>query len=139
MEFEMEPYIVYVKLDENNLITAVNSSAFLTDTEGWTEIDRGYTQNHHHAQGNYFDDPIYDDRGIKRYRAYQFVDAPAGKVIARFFKDDEEYLILERTQEEMDADYTPPVPEPSAADRIAALEEQLADYETAYLEGVNEA
>ena len=126
MGFEMEPYIVYIKLDENNLITAVDSSAFLSNTEGWTEVDRGYTQRHHHAQGNYFDQPIYDDRGIKRYRAYQFVDAPARKIIARFFKDDVEYLILERTQEEMDADYTPPVSKPSDADRITALEEELA-------------
>ena len=33
---------------------------------------------------------------------------------------------VERTQEEMDADYTPPVSKPSDADRIAALEEELA-------------
>lgn len=132
-------YTVYIKVDEQNCITAVNSSEFLYDATGWVEIDSGYGDRFYHAQGNYFDKPIYDDRGIKRYRAYQFVNAPAGKIIARFFKDDVEYLILERTQEEMDADYTPPVPKPSDADRIAALEEQLAAYEAAYLEGVNEA
>lgn len=140
MEDYMNPYIVYVKLDERNLITAVNSSAFLSDTTGWTEIDRGYTQRHHHAQGNYFPKPIYDDRGIKRYKAIPFVDAPEGEIIARFFKDGVEYLIFERTQEEMDADYAAlPPPPPSDKERIKALEDQLAAYEEAYAEGVNEA
>ena len=122
---EMQPYIVYVKLDDANLVTAVNSSAFLRDVTGWTEIDSGYEARHHHAQGNYFEKPIMDDRGIKRYQAYPFVDAPTGKIIARFFKDDVEYLILERTQEEMDADYVPPVQKPSDKERIEALEEEL--------------
>ena len=104
---EFEPYIVYVKTNSNGYITAVNSSAFLTDTTDWVKIDSGYGDKYHHAQGNYFDKLIYDDRGIKRYK---LVD---GKPV-------------ERTQEEMDADYTPPVSKPSDADRIAALEEELA-------------
>lgn len=107
MEFEMQPYIVYVKTDEQNRITAINSSAFLPDPSGWVEIGSGFGDKYHHAQGNYFDKLIYDDRGIKRYK---LVD---GKPV-------------ERTQEEMDADYTPPVSKPSEADRIAALEEELA-------------
>lgn len=121
MEYEMQTYIVYVKLDERNLISAVNSSAFLTDTTGWTEIDRGYSQRHHHAQGNYFDKPLYDDRGIKRYKL-------------------EDGIPVERSQEEMDADYAAiPPPPPSDKERIKALEYQLASYEAAYTEGVNEA
>ena len=136
---EIEQYIVYVKTDDANRITAVNSSAFLTDTDGWTEIDSGYGDRYHHAQGNYFPKPIMDMRGVKRYKAYQFVDAPPGEIIARFFKDDVEYVILERTQEEMDADYAPPVHQPSDKERITALEAQLAAYEVAYAEGVNEA
>ena len=47
-------YIVYCKTDPNGYITAVNSSAFLLDTAGWTEIDSGYGDKYHHAQGNYF-------------------------------------------------------------------------------------
>lgn len=136
---QRKPDIVYVKTDDTNRITAVNSSAFLPDVTGWTEIDSGYGDNYHHAQGNYFPKPIMDERGIKRYQAYPFVDAPPGKSIARFFKDGEEYWILERTQEEMDADYVPPVQKPSDAERIAALEAQLTAYEAAYTEGVNEA
>ena len=35
-------YIVYVKPNENSYVTAVNSSAFLSDNTGWVEIDRGH-------------------------------------------------------------------------------------------------
>lgn len=122
---EHEPYIVYVKTDDASRITRVDSSAFLRDTDGWTEIDRGYGVKHHHAQGNYFPMPIMDMRGIFRYRSYKFVDAPAGEIIARFFKDGEEYVILGRTQEEMNADYVPPVTKPTPEERIAQLEEKL--------------
>lgn len=110
---EMNPYIVYVKTDDKNRIVAVNSSAFLRNTDGWTEIDRGYGDKYHHAQGNYFDKPIMDDRGIYRYK---LVD---GKPV-------------ERTQEEMDADYVPPAHQPSDNERIEALEAAL----TAIEEGI---
>ena len=120
----MEPYIVYARADAEGRITATNSSAFLTDAEGWAQIDSGYGDRYHHAQGNYFDKPLCDERGIFRYKAYQFVDAPAGKIIARFFKNGEEYMILERTQEEMDADYVPPEVKPTDEERILQLESE---------------
>lgn len=97
----MNPYIVYVKLDEENRITSVNSSAFLRETDGWTEIDSGFGDRYHHAQGNYFHQPVTDDRGIYRYK---LVD---GKPV-------------ERTQEEMDADYVPTDKTPTQLDRIEA-------------------
>ena len=65
---EFEPYIVYVKPNSNGYITAVNSSAFLPDTTGWTEIDHGYGDKYHHAQGNYFPEPIYTEVGAYRYK-----------------------------------------------------------------------
>ena len=68
MEFEMKPYIVYVKTDSNGYMTAVNSSAFLADTTGWTEIDHGYGDKYHHAQGSYFPEPIYTEVGAYRYK-----------------------------------------------------------------------
>ena len=102
-----EQYKVYVKTDDKNSITDVNSSAFLSSLEGWQEIDSGFGDKYHHAQGNYFDKSIMDNRGIWRYKL-------------------EDGKPVERTQEEMDADYTPPVPKPSEADRITALEEELA-------------
>lgn len=108
MEFEVKPYVVFVKLDDANRITAVNSSAFILNQDGWTEIDRGYTQRHHHAQGNYFPLPIMDERGIYRYK---LVD---GKPV-------------ERTAEEMDADYTPPEQKPTTEQRVDALETTTDD------------
>lgn len=63
-----ESYIVYIKIDTANRITAVNSSAFLTDTTGWVEIDQGYGDKYHHAQGNYFPLPIVTDGGAYRYK-----------------------------------------------------------------------
>lgn len=110
---EFNPYIVYVKTDDDNRIAAVNSSAFLRDMTGWTEIDSGYGDKYHHAQGNYFPKPIRDMRGICRYKLVDGVP-------------------VERTQEEMDADYVPPVHQPSDKERIEALEEAL----TAIEEGI---
>ena len=103
----MNPYIVYVKLDEDNRITAINSSAFLKDTDGWTEIASGYGDQYHHAQGNYFNKPIMDDRGICRYKLYD------GKVI-------------ERTHDEMDADYIVPETEQSNDELLLEI---AADHE----------
>lgn len=105
---EMKPYIVYVKTDDKNRIIAVNSSAFLRGTVGWIEIDSGYGDKHHHAQGNYFPQPIIDERGIYRYK---LVD---GKPV-------------ERTKEEMDADYTPPEQKPTTEQRVDALETTTDD------------
>ena len=102
---EMRPYIVYVKVDESNRVTSINSSAFLADVTGWTEIDSGYGDKYHHAQGNYFDKPLCDERGICRYKLVN--GRPVG-----------------RTQEEMDADYVPPEVKPTDAERISQLESE---------------
>ena len=61
-------YIVYVKPNESGYITAINSSAFITDTTGWVEIDSGYGDRYHHAQGNYFQHPIITMGGAYRYK-----------------------------------------------------------------------
>ena len=82
----MDTYIVYIRVDSSNRVLEINSSAFLTDTGGWTEIDSGYGDKYHHAQGNYFPQPIYTEDGIPRYKL------EAGKAV-------------ERTEEEMEADF----------------------------------
>ena len=102
---DMQPYIVYVRTDDAGRITSINSSAFLADVTGWTEIDSGYGDKYHHAQGNYFPQPIIDERGICRYK---LVD---GKPV-------------ERTVSEMDADYVEPEVKPTDAERILKLESE---------------
>ena len=64
----MHDYIVYVKPNDIGYITAINSSAFLPDTTGWVEIDRGAGDRYHHAQNNYFDQPIRTESGVYRYK-----------------------------------------------------------------------
>lgn len=65
--YTRQRYTVYVQTDEAGRITAVNSSAFVS--AGWgTEIDQGYGDQYHHAQGNYFPQPIYTEDGIPRYK-----------------------------------------------------------------------
>lgn len=84
---EHQPYAVLVRTDEQNRIIAINSSAFVTDAEGWVQIDEGEGDRYHHAQGNYLPLSLTDDRGVYRYK---LADGHA----------------VERTQEEMDGDYT---------------------------------
>lgn len=84
----MEKYIVYVQTDENQNIIAVNSSAFVSDLEGWVQIDQGTGDKYFHAQANYFDKPVSTEDGVAQYKLVE------GKAV-------------ERTQEEIDADRLP--------------------------------
>lgn len=67
MKLKINPYIVYVRLDDSGYIVDINSSAFLYDTTEWVEIDSGYGDKYHHAQGNYFTKPIFN-MGIYYYK-----------------------------------------------------------------------
>ena len=105
-----QPYRVFIRHDAQNRITAVHSDAFLTDTEGWTEIDSGLGDRYHHAQGNYFDQPIMDERGVWRY----------------LYTPDAENLWRERTSEEMDADLEEQgQPALTLEERVTVLEEKV--------------
>lgn len=110
MEFAMNPYIVYAKTDSGGHITAVNSSAFLPDTAGWTEIDSGYGDRYHHAQGNFFPQPLITEGGAYRY-----------KLIDGMVTECSESEILE--QEEAQKRNTPP----TLQDRVDALETTADD------------
>ena len=112
MDFEMQPYGVYIKTDEEQRIIAINSDAFLTDTVGWVKVDEGFGDRYHHAQGNFLPGPIMDERGIYRYK---FVN---GKV-------------MERTQEEMDADMPVPDERPTIESRVETVEGKTTDLEEA--------
>lgn len=68
MEIQMPTYKVYVQTNSDSYITAVNSSVFLPNTTGWTQIDEGTGDKYVHAQGNYFDKPLMDENGCYNYK-----------------------------------------------------------------------
>lgn len=59
--------IVFVKTDKDGVITAVDSSAFISGA-GWTEIDRGEGDKYHHAQGHYLEQGLTDADGLYNYK-----------------------------------------------------------------------
>ena len=61
-------YTVYAKTDDRNVITAINSSAVLSDMTNWTEIDEGEGDKYHHAQNNYLTAGLTDENGIFNYK-----------------------------------------------------------------------
>ena len=119
-----QPYKVFIRVDAYNRVVVINSSAFiaLPDAPGWAEIDSGYGDRFHHAQGNYLPLQLMDERGIYRYKL-------------------KESAVVERTQEEMDADYTEPEIKPSIEARVDTVEGETAELREALdliLSGVTE-
>ena len=102
----MENIKVYIKTNEQNIITAINSSIFLNNIEGYIQIDEGSGDKYAHAQGNYLDKSLVDESG--RYN-YKF----------------ENGQILELTEEEKNSLFKKPEPTPSKQEEInsALLEE----------------
>lgn len=98
MNIVKENYIIYVQIDKQNNLIAVNSSAFIDDLADWIKIDEGLGDKYHHAQNNYFDKPLYTEDGVPRYK---LVDGKA----------------IERTSEEIEADKPElPLPQPTITD-----------------------
>lgn len=104
----MGSYKVFVRVDESGRVLGINSDAFLSDPSGWVQLDEGTGDRYHHAQNNYLPGLVYDLRGIPRYK---LVDGE----------------VVERTQEEIEADYTPPEVQPTAEELLAALMEGVAN------------
>lgn len=77
----MEEFIVYVMVDNCGRVVSVQSSAFLADTSGWAEIDRGCGHKYCHAQTFYFSKPILTEHGLFRY------ELKDGAVIERSAED----------------------------------------------------
>lgn len=74
-------YKVFIKLNTNNEIIDINSSAFLPDVEGWIEIDSGVGDKYYHAQNNYLDKPLFDENGLYNFK---LVD---GQIVERASED----------------------------------------------------
>lgn len=109
MEEIINHYKVYIKTNSNNLVTAINSSAYLSDTTDWIEVDEGTGDKYHHAQGNYLPKGLMTDDGVYRYK----------------YTDGE---LQERTEEEIqkERDARPPAPEVMTLEEITAALNALA-------------
>lgn len=59
---------VYIKINEQNIITAINSSIFLNSIEGYIQIDEGSGDKYAHAQGNYLEKSLVDESGRFNYK-----------------------------------------------------------------------
>lgn len=68
---------VYIKVNENNDIIAINSEIFLSDVTDWILIDEGSGMKYSHAQTCYLPKSLY--RGITGYN-YQYLN---GKIIEK--------------------------------------------------------
>ena len=104
---EVDVYKVYAKICEFGYITSVNSSAFLSDTTGWTEIDQGQGDKYHHAQGNYLPGPLMTMGGAYRYKLVN------GKPVE---------CTSEEIQQQEDANQ--PEPTPSIPEEVEALKNE---------------
>lgn len=99
---------VYVLPDADGRITRIDGGITvdnIRDFTGWVLIDEGTGDRYNLCQGNYFPQSIIDERGVYRYKLAD------GKAV-------------ERSQEEMNADYTPPEVKPTDAERISQLESE---------------
>lgn len=76
-------YIVYIQIDSDNNVVAIESGEFLSDITGWIEIDRGNDATYYHAQTRYLTDDLMSDNGVYYY---QYIDG----VLSR--KSDEEIV-----------------------------------------------
>lgn len=105
---ENEKSKVYVLPDAEGRITRIDGGYTISnikDFTDWVLIDEGYGDRYTLCQDNYLPGPLYNDLGICRYKLVN------GRPV-------------ERTQEEMDADYVPPEVKPTDAERISQLESE---------------
>ena len=99
---------VFIKTDDKNRVTAVDSELFIYDRTGWVQIDEGNGDRFAHAQGNYLPKPLTDDNGVYRYK---YADG----------------AVMERSAEEMAADICEPIPAPPSNAELAAAIAELAE------------
>lgn len=102
---------VYVLPDAEGRIIRIDGGYTISnikDIENWVLIDEGYGDRYNLCQSNYLDKPLKDNLGIYRYKLTD------GKAV-------------ERTPEEIDADYVPPEPQLTAEELLNAMMEGIAN------------
>ena len=109
MEFETPKSKVYIQTDtEGRILRCEGGYTTPADLTDWTEIDEGTGDRYNLCQSHYFDGGLYTMDGIPRYRW----DGSAAVL---------------RTEEALEEDRAArPAPPPTTNERIATLEEQIA-------------
>lgn len=98
---------VYIKTDDQSRIIEVNSDRFIYDISDYILIDEGEGDRFDHAQGNYLEKSLVNEKGCLNYK---FIDG----------------IIQETTQEEKNMELSHrPVQPPSMDERIASTEEAI--------------
>lgn len=64
----MDKIKVYIQTDTNKTVIAINSSIFLQDTTDWMEIDEGNGDKYAHAQSQYLEKGLMDEKGRFNYK-----------------------------------------------------------------------
>ena len=59
---------VYIQTDASKTVTDINSSIFLQNTTGWIEIDEGNGDKYAHAQSQYLEKGLMDEKGRYNYK-----------------------------------------------------------------------
>lgn len=108
-------YKVYVKVDEQKHVIAINSDVFLSNLDNWILIDEGDGDHFHHAQGNYLEKPLFTNEGTPRYKF-------------------ENNKIVDRDEKEIKEDTPSLIVSPSNEERIAALEQTILEQDSALME-----
>lgn len=99
-------YSVYAILDDNNVITQINSEIFIQDFEGWTLIEENVVGDRGaHAQGNYLPKGLMDNNGKYNYKY--------------------ENELIELSDEDKELLFPTPAPQSTFEERVETLEFEL--------------
>lgn len=59
---------VYIKVNENLEIIAINSENFIFDKYNWIAIDEGFGDKYFHSQSHYLAKPLINENGKYNYK-----------------------------------------------------------------------
>lgn len=65
---EISKIKVYIKLDSNKVVKEINSSIFIRNPTDFIEIDEGYGDKFSHAQSQYLEKGLIDEKGRYNYK-----------------------------------------------------------------------
>ena len=66
-----QPIKVYIKTNSNDEVIEIDSEIFLNDMTGWIFIDEGVGDKFAHAQSQYLNKPIKNERGCYNFQYFE--------------------------------------------------------------------